>query len=208
MMSGVARREGSGATNLVNGSDAGSHIVELLGVEGKAESSLETGAQDLSVTWKTFNDQGFRVDAYAVPRATTPLLLILALSEAPEAWSRTLQADQNEPILQMRYTRLSTDFESNTTVGSLGIVDSLRTSLYVLVDAVVVASGEGLEVVETVSGDSVFSSVVANGSSVARDCAFGDIVGSLSTNEETVATDNSVSGEKGALRVTVRTDDA
>lgn len=49
------------------------------------------------------------------------------------------------------------------------------------------------------NGDSVFRGIVADGSSVAGDVALGDIVGSLSTNEETVTAKNSVSGEGRAL---------
>jgi hypothetical protein len=82
----------------------------------------------------------------------------------------------------------------------LGIVNSLSTSLDVSINAVVVAGGEGVQVVEAVKGDSIFGSIVAEGSSIAGDVAFSDIVGSLGTNEETVATKDGVSSEGRALR--------
>ena len=102
----------------------------------------------------------------------------------------------------MRYLRLGTDFECNTASSGLGVVDSLGTSLNVPADFVIVAGGEGLEVVETVKGNSVFGGVVAEGSSVAGDVAFSHIVGSLSTNKEAIATEDGVGGEGGALNTT------
>lgn len=64
----------------------------------------------------------------------------------------------------------------------------------------VVAGGEEAEVVETVDGDSVFRGVVANGRGGASDFSLGDVVGRLGTDKETVATEDGVSGECGALR--------
>ena len=78
------------------------------------------------------------------------------------------------------YLHLGTNFKRNTTSSSLGVINSLGTSFDVSRDLVVVTSGEGTEVVETVDGDSVFRSVVANGSGVAGDVALGNIVCSLS----------------------------
>lgn len=63
----------------------------------------------------------------------------------------------------------------------------------------VVAGREGLEVVESVNSDGVFRGIVANGSRVAGDVAFSDVVRGLSTNQETIASEDSISGESGAL---------
>lgn len=63
----------------------------------------------------------------------------------------------------------------------------------------VVAGRESLEVVQSVDGDGIFGGVVADGSSVAGDIATSDVVCSLSTNEESVAAENSISGEGRSL---------
>ena len=57
-----------------------------------------------------------------------------------------------------------------------GVVDSLGTSLNIARDAVVVARGEGVEVVQTVHGNGVLGSRVANGSGEARDLAIGNVI--------------------------------
>lgn len=96
-------------------------------------------------------------------------------------------------------SRFATDFEGNTTLGRLGVIDGLGTSLNVGVDSVVVRGGEGVEVIDAVNGDSVFGCVVANGGGVAGDLASGNVVGGLSTEEESVTAENGVSGEGRAL---------
>lgn len=98
------------------------------------------------------------------------------------------------------YLRLGTNFESNTRSGSLGVIDSLGTSLNIRADAVVVAGGEGVQVVETVEGDGVFRSVVTKGSRVTGDLAFSKVVGSLSSDEEAITTENSVSSKGRTLQ--------
>jgi len=64
---------------------------------------------------------------------------------------------------------------------------------------VVVGSGEGAHVSETVEGDGVFGSAVAEGGSVTGNATLGDVVSAFSTKKETVTTENSVSSERGAL---------
>lgn len=100
----------------------------------------------------------------------------------------------------MKYSRLSTHFKRNATVSCLGVVDSLGTSLHIGVDAVVVAGGEGVKVVETVNGDSVFGGVVSNGGGVSGDVALGHVVSALSTNKESVAAKDGISSEGGSLQ--------
>lgn len=63
----------------------------------------------------------------------------------------------------------------------------------------VVAGSEGLQVVESVDGDSIIRGVVADCSSIACDVALSDVVSSLSTNQEAVTTQNGVGGKGGTL---------
>ena len=95
--------------------------------------------------------------------------------------------------------RLGTDLKGDTGSGGLGVVDGLSTGLNVSADTVVVAGREEVHVVETVDGDGVVRGTVANGRRVPGDLALGDVVGCLSTDEETVTTEHGVSGESGAL---------
>lgn len=95
---------------------------------------------------------------------------------------------------------LGTDLEADVARRRrTGVVDGLRASLDVGVDTVVVARGERAEVAETVEGDGVLGRAVADGGRVLRDLALGNVVRRLSTDEEAVATDDGVSGERGAL---------
>lgn len=98
--------------------------------------------------------------------------------------------------------RLATDLEANTTLGSLGVVDSLSTCLNVTAYTVVVAGRECVEVVQGVDSDGVLWGVVANSGSVLGKLALGDVVRCLSTNEETITTNDAVSGESRALNET------
>ena len=95
---------------------------------------------------------------------------------------------------------LGTNLQRNTAVGRLGVVDGLGTRLDVTADAVVVGRGEGLEVVETVHGNSILRGIVPDGGSVASDVSTGDVVRGLGANEETIATQNGVRSESGALK--------
>ena len=96
---------------------------------------------------------------------------------------------------------LGSDFEGDTTGGGLGVVDSLGTSLDVLANSVVVRSGEGGQVSETVEGNGVVGSGVTESTSVSGDGTGGNIVRSLGTNKETISANNSVGSEGRALDV-------
>jgi len=98
------------------------------------------------------------------------------------------------------YSRLCANFKGNTAVGGLGVVDSLSTSLDVAAHTVVVAGGEGVEVVGAVKGNRVIGSVEAKGSSIAGDLALGDVVRGLGTEEEAVTAENGVGSECGTLK--------
>jgi len=64
---------------------------------------------------------------------------------------------------------------------------------------VVVGRGEGLEVIETVEGNSVLRGIVSNGGSIAGDVATSNVVRGLGTDKETITTQNGVRSESGAL---------
>lgn len=97
------------------------------------------------------------------------------------------------------YSRLGTNLDGNTTMGRLGVIDGFGTGLDILADTVVVAGREGLEVVQAMQGDGVIRSVKADSGSVLGDVALSNVVGSLTTEEEAVATNDGISGESGAL---------
>lgn len=102
------------------------------------------------------------------------------------------------------YSRLSANLKANATLGGLGVIDRLGTGLNVGADTVVVARREGVEVAETVDGDSVLGRAVANGRRVPADLAVLDVVRCLSTDEEAVPAEDSVRGEVRALQSPVR----
>jgi hypothetical protein len=64
---------------------------------------------------------------------------------------------------------------------------------------VIVARGEGVEVVKTVQGDGVLRGIVADGSGVAGNLSLSDVVSGLRTEEEAIPTEDGVGGECGAL---------
>ena len=97
--------------------------------------------------------------------------------------------------------RLSTDLKADTLGGGLGVVDSLGTSLDVRADTVVVACSESAQVTETVKGDGVLGGTVAEGSSVTSNLALSNVVRCLTTEEEAVTADDSVSSEGRALQI-------
>ena len=66
----------------------------------------------------------------------------------------------------------------------------------------VVARSEGRQVAETMESDSVLGRAEADSTGVAGNLAFGDVVRGLSTDEETIAAENGISGEGRALIVT------
>lgn len=95
--------------------------------------------------------------------------------------------------------RLGANLNVDATVRGLGVVSGAGTSLDITTDAVVVASGEGLEVVQTVEGDGILRGIVAQSSSIAGDVPATDVVGGFGANEETVTAKDSISGEGWAL---------
>lgn len=126
-------------------------------------------------------------------------MLILALTNAAE--SRKLKKTkisrregEGQPDI-----RLGTDFERDTRGCRLGVVNSLGASLDVRTNAVVIARGEGVEVVETVKGDGVFGGIVTDGRGVASNLTLGDVVSSLGTKKETITTKDGVCSESRTL---------
>jgi hypothetical protein len=98
--------------------------------------------------------------------------------------------------------KLGTDLESDGGLGallSLGIPDGLSTSLEIRVDAVVVRGREDLERVLSVEGNRVLGSSVTGGGGEAGDLGGTDIVSDISSDQETIAANNDITGEGGAL---------
>jgi len=85
-------------------------------------------------------------------------------------------------------------------MSGLGVIHSLGTSLDVTAHTVVVAGGEGLQVVKTVKSHSVFRRVVTESCSVTSNVALSDVVSSLSTNKESITAQNGIGSESGALQ--------
>ena len=83
--------------------------------------------------------------------------------------------------------------------GSLGVPDGLSTSLEIGVDAVVVRGREDLERVVGVESKGVLGGGVAGSGGEAGDVSTTDIVGDISSERETIATDNDITGEGRAL---------
>lgn len=63
----------------------------------------------------------------------------------------------------------------------------------------VVAGREGLPVVEGVRRDGVLGRAVADGGRQARHLALGDVVATLSTDEEAIAAENDIGSQAGSL---------
>lgn len=99
--------------------------------------------------------------------------------------------------VRTRYSRLGADFEVHTSSRSLGVVDSLGTSLDIARDTVVVARRVARQVAQRVQGDRVFGRGEPKSSSIASELARVDVVRSLTTEEEAVATNDRVSGQGG-----------
>jgi hypothetical protein len=64
---------------------SGVHFVELLRVQGKTEGGLETGAERLGVACSILSIYRKEKGEIDAPRARTPELLILALTNAAES---------------------------------------------------------------------------------------------------------------------------
>ena len=63
----------------------------------------------------------------------------------------------------------------------------------------VVARGEGVEVVEAMNSQGILRGIIANSSGVAGNFSLGDVVGSLGTKEEAITTEDGVCSESGTL---------
>ena len=106
--------------------------------------------------------------------------------------------------IRMMYVRFGTNLERDSRGGEIEIVYSLRASLDVRAHTVVVASGEGAQVGETMESDRVVGCRETYSARVLGDTAFSDIVGCLGANKETIATEHSVSSKCKTLHVKVR----
>jgi hypothetical protein len=84
-------------------------------------------------------------------------------------------------------------------VSGLGFPGGLGTGLNLGVDTVVVASGEQTQVVRGGDGSGVSGEAVSDGSRVFGDSSLLDIVATLSTNEETLVTEDGVEVGGGTL---------
>jgi hypothetical protein len=128
-------------------------------------------------------------------------LLILALTKAALSYKSVVAYYETYPTHEVG---LGSDLERDTAGGGLGVVDSLGTSLDVLANSVVVGSGKGGQVAETVEGDGVVGGGVTEGTGVSGDGTGSDVVRSLGTDKETVSANNSVGSEGGALSVSIK----
>ena len=84
-------------------------------------------------------------------------------------------------------------------VSRLIIIESTGAGLHVTADTVVVAGTVTIKVVEAVKSNSVFGGIVAYSSGIAGNIAAADVVRGLSTNQETVTAEDSISSESGSL---------
>ena len=94
---------------------------------------------------------------------------------------------------------LGGNLEADSATGGLGVPLSLSTGLNQGVDLVVVRSGEDAGLVGGGDGGGVGGVGVTDGGGETRDFALSDIVGSLTTDKETITANDSVSGKSGAL---------
>jgi hypothetical protein len=119
----------------------------------------------------------------------------LSVSERQQANVVDLRLD----VCGIFKVRLCANLQLHTINRLPDVVLGLATSLDIAVDTVVVARGVLLEAVACKESDGVLGGAEAETSSVAGDLSLGDIVGSLSTEEEAVMAENGISGEGGAL---------
>ena len=101
------------------------------------------------------------------------------------------------------YVRLGANLERDTRGGGTDIIYGLRAGLNVGAHTVVVARGKGAEVGEAMDSDRVIGCRETATSRVFGDTAFSDIVGCFGTEEEAVATKNSVGCQCRTLHVQV-----
>lgn len=94
---------------------------------------------------------------------------------------------------------LAGDLEADGVAGG-GVPGSLGTGLNLGVHAVVVAGGEQRQVVAGGDGSGVLWNAVADGSGVLGDGSLGDIVATLSTDQEALVAENGVEVGSGAVQ--------
>lgn len=98
------------------------------------------------------------------------------------------------------HLRLATNFEENTAMIRLGIVNSFGSSFNLRADTMIITGRESIEIVQSMKGDWIIQSIVAKSSGIAGDIASCHIIWSLCTNQETITTNNSVGSESGTLQ--------
>jgi hypothetical protein len=91
---------------------------------------------------------------------------------------------------------LGTNFQSDG-VGTLGVPNSLTTSLDIRAYAVVVRGRENGQGVGGMNSNSILGSSVTKGGIVASNLAIQNIIGNFTTSKETFVTNNSVDVEVG-----------
>lgn len=96
--------------------------------------------------------------------------------------------------------RLCSDLQIDLTGGPLGVVGSASTRLNVWVDSVVVACRVIGQVAQGVQSDGIFWSMKASSKVVLGQLSILDVVGSLCTQQEAIATKDSVGRDRGSLQ--------
>lgn len=96
--------------------------------------------------------------------------------------------------------RLGANLGRDGTLGGLGVPDGLSANLDLRRDAVVVRRREDRSVTERVDGGGVGGGGVADRTGVLRDGAGKGVDGRLGSDEEAVLGEDSVGGDRGALR--------
>lgn len=86
-----------------------------------------------------------------------------------------------------------------TSGGSLGVPDSLSTSLEISIDAVIVRGREDLERVVSMESHGIFRGSESCSSSEAGDVGTANIVSSITSDRETLAANNNIGSEGGTL---------
>ena len=85
---------------------------------------------------------------------------------------------------------LSSNFETDVAGRALRVPDRLGSSLDVLVDLVVVRGGEDAQIGQSLESDGVEGSGVSDSERVSSDRSGRDGVGRLSSDEETISSDD------------------
>jgi len=120
----------------------------------------------------------------------------LSITETNDTVVGDLGLDESSRI----QLKLGTDFKSNR-VSALGVPGSLTGSLDVSVDTVVVRSSKVRKVVGGMDSNGVDGSGISEGGIVAGDLAIENVIGDLTTGDETLVANNGVDGEVGLENV-------